>query len=115
MPGVEETIYRLDVLPDKKHRIHCQSYQCQFAQISQYIFCGTMEEAFAYEYTKMDYNMSSKYNRHVVSLAKISAFTKQAEEGEPVFYLVLTRMLWALMMTKFFPSSCNIIQLAVKT
>lgn len=40
----------------------------------RYIFCGTMEEAFAEVYTKLDYKKESKFNRHVVyALAKISA------------------------------------------
>lgn len=52
-----------------------QTYEiASLLKADSYIFCGTMEEAFAYEYTKMDYKLSSKYNRHVVySLAKISA------------------------------------------
>jgi nucleoside-diphosphate-sugar epimerase len=40
----------------------------------RYIFCGTMEESFAKLYTKLDYKVDSKYNRHVVyALAKVTA------------------------------------------
>lgn len=40
----------------------------------RYIFCGTMEESFAKSYTKLDYKVESKYNRHVVyALAKVTA------------------------------------------
>ena len=40
----------------------------------RYIFCGTMEESFAEEYTKLDHIFETKYNRHVVyALAKLTA------------------------------------------
>lgn len=42
--------------------------------ISRYIFCGSMEEAFADAYTKLDYRKDSQANRHVVyALAKVAA------------------------------------------
>lgn len=45
-----------------------------FLGAKKYIFCGTMEESFAKEYTILDYKSEKKYNRHVVyALAKISA------------------------------------------
>ena len=43
-------------------------------KFSRFIFCGSMEEAFAEKYTKLNYQVESKYNRHVVyALAKIAA------------------------------------------
>lgn len=43
-------------------------------KIRRFIFSGTMEEAFAKEYTKLDYNINTQFNRHVIyALAKTSA------------------------------------------
>jgi nucleoside-diphosphate-sugar epimerase len=41
--------------------------------VKSFIFAGTMEEEFALEYTRLDFNIEKKYNRHVVyALAKIA-------------------------------------------
>ena len=46
----------------------------EYLKADRYIFCGTMEEAFAEQFTNLDYKKKTKYNRHVVyALAKISA------------------------------------------
>lgn len=40
----------------------------------RFIFCGTMEEAFAAAYTRLDHRHENKHNRHVIyALAKIAA------------------------------------------
>src|SRR5690606_33521605 len=42
--------------------------------VDRFIFAGTMEEAFAKSYTKLDHRHEDKYNRHVIyALAKIAA------------------------------------------
>lgn len=42
--------------------------------VKRFVFVGTMEEAFAIEYTNLNYYKDSKYNRHVIyALAKLAA------------------------------------------
>ena len=42
--------------------------------VSRYIFCGTMEEAFAEKFTHLDHRMDKMFNRHsIYALAKVSA------------------------------------------
>ena len=41
---------------------------------NRFVFAGTMEEAFALAYTRLDHTLDTKYNRHVIyALAKIAA------------------------------------------
>jgi nucleoside-diphosphate-sugar epimerase len=59
----------------------------------RFIYCGTMEEAFARMYTSLDYKSSDKYNRHVVyALAKISArdALREVYAGPPTDLLFAT-------------------------
>jgi nucleoside-diphosphate-sugar epimerase len=74
--GGKERLSDLDV--DAQCRNIATTIECYEMAVrleaSRFLFCGSMEEAFAQQYTFLDYHRDSLYNRHVVyALAKSSA------------------------------------------